>query len=313
MRLIGSLNTAEHARRLSDFLLTQGIAGKIEADGEEWVVWIKDEDHVEQAKTALFEFLSDPDHARYLDARGPAETLRKEAQQRVLRSRENLIEVRRKWQRPTTQLSPLVSVVLVACLVVFWGTNFGQKWNSPMGRALLFRAPPKVIVSSPEDMSAWSAIRAGQVWRLFTPALLHGSVSHIVFNLMWWVILGGQVERRQGANGLLMLVLFVAAVSNVAQAVAVGPGFGGLSGVVYGLLGYIWFLQSYRPDFNYAISSQTFVFLIVFLFLGFSGAVENITGTRVANWAHAGGLLAGVAAGSFVSFLPPNYRRSRRA
>lgn len=310
MRLIGSLNTADHAQRLSDFLLTQGITSKLEADGEAWDVWIKEEDHVDQAKRVLVEFLSAPDDARYVSVAAQAETLRKEAKQRALRSRANLIEVRRKWQRPTAQLSPLVGVVMVACLVVFFGTNYGQKWNSAVGRLLLFQPPPREIVSVRDDVSTWGSIRAGQVWRLFTPALLHGSVPHIVFNLLWWVLLGGQVERRQGTSGLLMLVLFLAAVSNVAQAVAVGPGFGGLSGVVYGLVGYIWFLQSYRPDLHYAISSQTFLFLMIFMFLGFSGGIENMTGTRVANWAHAGGLLAGVAAGSFVSFLPAKHRPS---
>ena len=81
----------------------------------------------------------------------------------------------------------------------------------------------------------------GEYWRLLTPAFLHFGWLHIVFNSLWLWELGTRVERAMGSAQLLGLFTVIALVSNTAQYLFGGPGiFGGMSGVVYGLLGFSW-------------------------------------------------------------------------
>ncbi|MEW5939256.1 MAG: rhomboid family intramembrane serine protease, partial [Chloroflexota bacterium] len=48
-------------------------------------------------------------------------------------------------------------------------------------------------------------IRAGEVWRLFTPMLLHGSIFHIGFNMYALYSFGVGLERRFGHGRFLLL------------------------------------------------------------------------------------------------------------
>ena len=70
-----------------------------------------------------------------------------------------------------------------------------------------------------------------EVWRYFTHAIVHLSVPHILFNLSWFWLFGGAIERRFGSLHFLLLVLVSAAVSGAVQNYFTGPAFFGLSGV----------------------------------------------------------------------------------
>ena len=78
-----------------------------------------------------------------------------------------------------------------------------------------------------------------EIWRYFTHAIVHLSVPHILFNLSWFWLFGGAIERRFGSFHFLLLVLVSAAVSGAVQNYFTGPAFFGLSGVVYAVLGYV--------------------------------------------------------------------------
>src|SRR6185436_3228525 len=58
-------------------------------------------------------------------------------------------------------------------------------------------------------------IREGQVWRFFTPALLHGSIPHIFFNMYALYSLGTGLERYFGRNRFLLLYVLGAFTGNV--------------------------------------------------------------------------------------------------
>jgi GlpG protein len=138
-----------------------------------------------------------------------------------------------------------------------------------------------------------------QVWRWVSHSLLHFSVIHIVFNMLWWWQLGGDIERRLGSVKLLQLYLLSALVSGGAQFWVEGANFGGLSGVVYALLGYVWLLGSRAPEKGVSIQKPVVVFMLVWLVLGFVQPYMAI-----ANAAHLGGLLCGLALGFKDSLKP---------
>lgn len=139
---------------------------------------------------------------------------------------------------------------------------------------------------------------AGQWWRLLTPMLLHFGILHLAMNSLWYWELGRRIEAHQGAWVLLGLSLLFGLISNLAQYQFGGPSlFGGLSGVLYGLLGYCWLYQWLAPNRAYALPRGVLVMMLVWLAVCLTGVIDTLGFGSIANAAHVGGLLGGCAAG----------------
>lgn len=137
-----------------------------------------------------------------------------------------------------------------------------------------------------------------QYWRLITPVFLHFGWLHIVFNCLWLWELGGRVEQVMGHFNMLMLFLVIAIVSNVSQFAFGGAGlFGGMSGVVYGLLGFSWVAPLLQPAWSIQPSKGIMLLMVGWLVLCMVGIVEVLGFGAIANAAHLGGLLCGLVMG----------------
>jgi len=142
-------------------------------------------------------------------------------------------------------------------------------------------------------------IRAGQVWRLFSPMFLHFGIFHIVFNMMWTWELGRIIEHKQGKWLLLLVCLLSGALSNLAQYWISGPVFGGMSGVVYALFGYVWIQGLTNRKFALALNPAIVYLMLGWFVICWTGLLERLFGLSVANTAHTAGLLSGIV----ISFL----------
>ena len=140
-------------------------------------------------------------------------------------------------------------------------------------------------------------VRAGQIWRLFTPILIHYGLLHLVFNMFMLRDLGTFVENRFGAAYFAGLVAVVAVLSNVAQFAWVGePNFGGMSGVVYGLFGFLWMRGRFDRHAAWQLSSTTVQILLIWYVLCLTNLFAQVVGP-VANTVHTVGLLVGMGWG----------------
>ncbi len=115
------------------------------------------------------------------------------------------------------------------------------------------------------EITLFSKIRQGEIWRLFTPALLHVGILHIFFNMVWLLMLGTQIEERIGPLRFLVLVLISGVFSNVGQYLMSGPNFAGFSGVICAMATYIRARQQVSPWEAYEMSSSTFAFIMFFI------------------------------------------------
>ena len=139
----------------------------------------------------------------------------------------------------------------------------------------------------------------GQYWRLITPAFLHFGWLHIVFNCLWLWDLGRRVEQVMGHLNMFMLFLVIAVVSNASQFEFGGGGlFGGMSGVVYGLLGFSWVAPQLQPAWPIQPPKAIMIFMVGWLVVCMSGMVEVLGFGAIANAAHLGGLLCGAVVGA---------------
>ncbi|MET0378100.1 MAG: rhomboid family intramembrane serine protease [Spongiibacteraceae bacterium] len=145
-----------------------------------------------------------------------------------------------------------------------------------------------------------------EYWRLLTPIFLHFSLLHIVFNMLWLWDLGGRIERVQGTWRLLGLVGLIGAGSNIAQAVFADVGiFGGMSGVIYGLLGYSWAWGGLRRDPALHVPTPIVAVMVGWLLLCIVGFTELMGLGGIANAAHVGGLVLGLILGAGAALLAP--------
>ncbi len=136
-------------------------------------------------------------------------------------------------------------------------------------------------------------IMSGELWRLITPIFLHFGIFHIVFNMLWVYMLGGVIELRQGKWLFMLLVIVTAAISNLIQYLVSGYSFGGMSGVVYALFGYVWIQGLTNDTFGVQLQKQLIVMMLGWFFICWSGILE-LFNLSIANTAHTAGLLSGM-------------------
>lgn len=287
MRHIGSLSDELDSHRFTSYLVTKGIAARTERDNGDWAIWVLDENDVASAREQLEEFRANPSDTRYDGVERAADSIRREQHRRHEQIRKNVVEMRGRWGRGVSaRRAPLVFALIgLSVLVAIW-TNFGSNANSSV---LLFRDR---VATKEAGQNVFASIQQGQVWRLVSPVFLHLGFLHLVFNMYWTYYLGAQIEDRRGTLRFVALVLAIAVTSNVAQAVIETPDFGGMSGVAFGLFGYVWMKSSFDPSSGLYISRGNVLFIMIYFFACLSSFMGPI-----ANTAHGVGLGVGVAVG----------------
>ncbi len=196
-----------------------------------------------------------------------------------------------KWRAAPVTLA-LIALSVLGFLLIY--LNAPLKWLS-----LFTFLPFQVVGGQPvfADMQ-------GQYWRLVTPAFLHFGWLHIVFNSLWTWELGSRIERVMGKLNMLLLFLVIAVVSNTAQYLFGGPGiFGGMSGVVYGLLGFAWVAPLLQPRWRIQPARAIMIVMVGWLVVCMVGLVQVLGFGAIANAAHLGGLLCGALLGAAFGLL----------
>ena len=249
------------------------VPHRVSEERGEQVLWVPAETLAEQVR-ALYQ--------RY--PQGAAEAEVPTAEQPT---RPGLVEqLRASWMT-----GAMLLVTLVVAALTLLGDNFvALRWLTFQD----FRIQGDYVYFQP-----WLAsLEAGQWWRLVSPMFIHFGVLHLAMNSLWYWELGRRIEARQGGWVLLGLSLLFGLLSNLAQFWFGGPSlFGGLSGVLYGLLGYCWIFQLLAPTPAYALPRGVLAMMLIWLVVCLSGVIDTLGFGSIANAAHVGGLAAGCAAG----------------
>lgn len=301
MRRIGDIATEEDARRFGDHLLATGVENEVEPEGESWIVWVVDDDDLDTARDKLESFRRNPSDPVYARSAAKAGEMRRQTEEEEKRWQKQQRNLRTGFARGPITRAPATIAFIVISVGVALLTRLGTESNDPAIGWLSF-------ASYTEDgmRIRWYGlddILSGQVWRIFTPMFIHYGFMHLLFNLFWLSDFGAQIESRKGTPFFLIMTLLIAGLSNALQYSVGGPGFGGMSGVVYGLFGYLWMKMRYQPEEGLGVAPSTVTILLVWLVVCMTGLLGPI-----ANGAHIGGLVVGMAFGA----APTGWRRLRR-
>ena len=289
MRSIGEFDQEVQALQFCGYLNGIAIRAEVEEDeeGGPWTIWVHDEERLDQAQSEIILFRQSPTDPKYQKIAREGEvraqaTARKE--EKLRRKEEKLA---RRWRfdgRVGRFTLSLIGISVIAYLLSHLSEAFI--------RLLLISGIKKEYAFLPEVLH-------GQLWRLVTPIFLHSLSSplHIIFNMYWLFELGRMIESRRGGRFLLFFVLILAVSSNLCQYMLSGPGFGGMSGVVYGLFGYIWMKGKFDPGDGLMLHPTTIMIMLFWFVFCFFGSLN------IANGAHAGGLAVGTLWGYLSSKL----------
>ena len=200
-----------------------------------------------------------------------------------------------------------VSLLLIALCFIGW-FMLRQGWAEPL---IIYPQQPGDFDVPGTSLAMHLA--QGEFWRLWTPALVHFSIPHALFNSLGVWIVGRSLEARAGSLWFALLVLISAPAANLAQYFSAPQNlFGGMSGVVYALIGCALVIQRWQPQWR-DVPSALIWLSVVWLFVCMLGVVDYFIPGGIANAAHVGGFVAGLllgllfclAGGSRYFALPP--------
>ena len=134
-------------------------------------------------------------------------------------------------------------------------------------------------------------IQHGELWRLFTPMFLHGSIYHILFNMYALANIGPGLERHYGHGRFLGLYLLGGFGGNVVSFL-LSPNLSlGSSTAIFGLLGAEGVLLYHNRRMFGGMAqralSNVILIAVVNLVIGMSPGIDN--------WGHVGGLIGGTS------------------
>jgi GlpG protein len=287
MRRIGSLPNRAQADALGDYLYLHKIENTVapEEDGG-WALWVHDDGHLEAAERSFAEFLKNPKDPRFQQVSQRARDLRFRREKDEKKSRARTVDLRTQWHLTRTGIGSLTLSLIIISVGVALVSRLGADKTIIQP---LFISDYEVMGGYVQWRAGLPQIMNGQIWRLITPIFIHFGFLHLLFNMLWLKDLGTMIERHQGTWLLALQVVVIGVLSNLGQYAVSGPTFGGMSGVVYGLLGYIWLRGRFDPGSGLYLHKTIVVWMIVWFGICLLGLVGH-----VANAAHGVGLVVGM-------------------
>lgn len=307
MRRVGELASDAEAQTFHDALVSRGIEATTEAEeGGGVLIWVHDDDQITEAARLFALFRATPDAPEFRDAATKATAIRAGLQKSERRRRSTVIdEARVGYERNFLSQGWVPILLLVISVAVTFYTDFFA--NQKAMRLIQISQMPYISELPGGGSLFLPEVKAGEVWRLITPIFAHGSLMHILFNMMWLVQLGRFIETRFGAAKLLALIMVIGVGSNLAEYLWKQPNFGGMSGVNYGLFGFLWMKGKFGREQNWEMPPQTVQLMLMWMVLCYTGMLGP-----VANAAHTVGLLIGALLGIASARLVPWLERESR-
>lgn len=288
MRQLATHSHSQETETFVNFLYAEGIETDVDPqENGDLVVWVLDDDHLPKAKLLWSEFQANPADARFITGAEAGQKKFQKDKKTVSSPRAKVISGRSTFGKGGDEEQVFFTLGITILSFGFFAFLF----TSPNGEEL----QRVFMISEVINGGFLPEVQRGQVWRLFSPVVLHGSFMHLFCNITFFWALGKGIESRVGSVRFGAIVLGTALLSNLGQYALAGPNFLGLSGVVFALVGFAWFIQKRNPWEDLGLHPAAIWIALVWMALGFvfAGSGAMLLG-NMANWAHLFGFMSGL-------------------
>lgn len=314
MRLITTFNKEVDAKTFSIALTRDGIPNnfekKFDPDTKQFIyyIWIIQEATLDRAKNWLELYKESPTSPQFIQAAPSTENNASTATISTGKKRVDLA-----LHLTTSWIIILCTALFIFSLIEVWSKPGRIEATTSIYKKLLFSnlndwpgfytlfINKMLSMYSISSYPIFSSIKQGEIWRLVTPVLLHGNLIHLFFNMLCLWVLGPQIEERIGITRYISLTLLLAIITNTAQYLMTGPLFVGYSGILAGLISFIWTRQKIAPWEGYTLSSTAVLFSMIFIGIMITLQIISLAlyhfqinyPLNIANTAHIVGVLFG--------------------
>jgi GlpG protein len=254
-----SLDIGNNLSGFSQFLSSQGLKHRINEESGQQVIWVQSEADAEIVRQALQKW---------------SPGMEAQAEQRFASNLGMPFAPARLISKLVKAFfsSPVTLILVVVCGIVAVASSLGANTN------------PVNFLFYPRLASDNLFVLLGEIT---TPLVFIQTLTPM------FLYFGKQLEAIQPLWIFLALIVVTAFVSNTTQYLATGfNNFGGMSGVVYGLVGYTWVIHNFMPRSRLLLNNSMFVFFVIALIL-----MEVFASSSIATAAHVGGLISGLVLG----------------
>ena len=160
---------------------------------------------------------------------------------------------------------------------------------------VFFIAQPGTVLF--RELSYYPPIAIFRPFTIVTYMFLHGSMSHLFFNMIGLFFFGPRLEDRLGAKGFLWLYFLSGIGGAVFQtAFATSAPMVGASAAVYGvLLGFALYWPRERIYIWGILPVEAWLLATILVAGSLYAGISPMAGSRTAHFAHLGGLASGFA------------------
>lgn len=307
MRHLADINSRQKAEAFIAYLLTKGISTHVESEkvdpsqstygDERWSVWIRDEDRISEAKQELEAFLTNPNDERYRTAIQEARSIVNKQREEAKAREKNIAKVKQYTRSASPvggKMPPITLAIIIICVIMGLLTEFSDpSKNNAFGIMAMKELKFVDMVQYRETGDPAYSIKNLELWRIFTPAFLHGGTLHLILNMFSFASLGRLTERLEGPKRFLTILAVTAMGAHLLQGLLPPsmwgtPNFVGISGVVLGLFGYLAVKSQSQGNAGFYFPPDAYLMVAVLVGIGFLSP-----GMGLANMAHLGGLVVG--------------------
>lgn len=137
-----------------------------------------------------------------------------------------------------------------------------------------------------------------QIYRFITAIFLHGSLTHLIFNLFALILFGLILEKLIGSYKFLFIFLASGIIANIIS-VFFYPSSLGASGAIFGIIGALTIIKPLMSVWAFNLPMPLFLAAILW-------AIGDILGifypSGIGNIAHLSGLALGLLLGIYFRF-----------
>ena len=294
MRKIGKISSHKERTEFQNYLYYHKIESHCYENNEE--IWVLHDTEREEAK-ALLDFFQKNFQQKNDSTQKIRQEILAQSEEGSKLKKANLKQKDKKEKRSkhidartfirkNSQILPGTGFIIALSVLIFLiGTG---SFKGPLYSLLLISKFP---VNNPYGISPlYEVIQQFEVWRVISPIFLHHDFFHIIFNMLWLYQIGSIIEKKEGLLFYLLLIFIVGSFSALSHYFIVGPHFGGMSGVIYGLVAYLWSFKKVTPFAYPSVDEGIFRFFMFWYLICF---IMTFFGIPIANTVHGTGALSG--------------------